>query len=198
MSIEPAAQTHAPHDQAAEVAHAWHHFGEYALFFAGFLSLVLAAVAQYELSAQENYYWIFFLGSLRFGLIGFFLFTLVRPLFLRGRGHRLHHPLFRRHGLAFDVGFRAPPRRATRSGSTLPPTFTSPDPLAMSLKFVHQVIIFAAIGISLIFGYWCFTDPVAAGNPWFIAGGILSGVAVLALIAYEFYFLRKTRRLILG
>jgi hypothetical protein len=68
----------------------------------------------------------------------------------------------------------------------------------MSLKFVHQVIIFAAIGISLVFGYWCFTDPTGAGNPWYVAGGVLSGLAVLALIAYEFYFLRKTRRLILG
>ncbi len=68
----------------------------------------------------------------------------------------------------------------------------------MSLKFVHQIIIFAAIGISLVFGYWCFTDPSVAGNPWYVALGVLSGVAVLALIAYEIYFLRKTRRLILG
>jgi hypothetical protein len=28
--------------------------------------------------------------------------------------------------------------------------------------------------------------------------GVCSGVAVVALIAYEFYFLRKTRRLIIG
>ncbi len=68
----------------------------------------------------------------------------------------------------------------------------------MSLKFFHQVIIFAAIAISLLFGIWCFTDPTTAGNPWYTAGGVLSGVAVLALIAYEVYFLRKTRRLILG
>jgi hypothetical protein len=68
----------------------------------------------------------------------------------------------------------------------------------MSLKFVHQVIIFAAIAISVFFGVWCFTDPVAAGSPWGIAGGILSGAAVVGLVFYELYFLRKTRRLILG
>jgi hypothetical protein len=68
----------------------------------------------------------------------------------------------------------------------------------MSLKFFHQVIIFAAIGISLIFGYWCFTDPSTAGNPWYTVGGVLSAGAVVGLICYEIYFLRKTRRLILG
>jgi hypothetical protein len=68
----------------------------------------------------------------------------------------------------------------------------------MSLKFVHQIIIFAAIGISLVFGYWCFTDPGVAGDPRYRIAGAFSGVAVLGLIAYEIYFLRKTRRLIIG
>jgi len=67
----------------------------------------------------------------------------------------------------------------------------------MSLKFVHQVIIFAAITISLIIGYWCVTDPSVTGV-WPYVGGGLSGLAVIGLIAYEIYFLRKTRRLILG
>jgi uncharacterized membrane protein HdeD (DUF308 family) len=68
----------------------------------------------------------------------------------------------------------------------------------MSLKFMHQVIIFAAIGISIVFGVWCFTDPSVTGDPRFIVAGILSGCAVIGLIAYEFYFLRKTRRLIIS
>jgi len=70
------------HDHATEVRHAWLHFRENAYFFAGFLSLVLAAVLQFELSPGHNYYWIFGLGALRFGLIGFFMFTLVRPFSL--------------------------------------------------------------------------------------------------------------------
>ncbi len=68
----------------------------------------------------------------------------------------------------------------------------------MSLKFFHQVIIFAAIAISIIFGVWCFTDPTTAGNPWYMAGGILSAAAVVGLICYEIYFLKKTRRLIVN
>ena len=68
----------------------------------------------------------------------------------------------------------------------------------MSLKFVHQVIIFAAIAISVVFGYWCFTDPQVAGSLWGIAGGVFSIAAIIGLICYEFYFLRKTRRLIIG
>jgi hypothetical protein len=84
MSTEHAPETHADaaHDPQAEVAHAWEHFRENALFFGGFLSLVLAAVVQFELSAERDFRWIFFLGALRFGLIGFFMFSLVKKFSL--------------------------------------------------------------------------------------------------------------------
>jgi hypothetical protein len=78
----PVATAPAAHTHAEEVHHAWHHFRENAYFFAGFLALVLCAVVQFELSGQTNYWWIFGLGSLRFALIGFFLFSLVRPFSL--------------------------------------------------------------------------------------------------------------------
>jgi hypothetical protein len=68
----------------------------------------------------------------------------------------------------------------------------------MSLKFVHQIIIFAGISISLIFAWFCFTDPSTAGNGWYIVAGIGSLFAALALVGYEFYFLKKTKRLIIG
>ncbi len=68
----------------------------------------------------------------------------------------------------------------------------------MSLKFVHQIIIFAGIAISLIFAAWCFTDPSVSGDTRFLVAGIASIFAALALVAYEIYFLKKTRRLILG
>jgi membrane protease YdiL (CAAX protease family) len=68
----------------------------------------------------------------------------------------------------------------------------------MSLKFFHQVIIFAAIGISLVFGIWCFTDPSVAGDVRYRIAGVVSGFVIGALIAYEFYFLKKTRRLIVN
>ena len=67
----------------------------------------------------------------------------------------------------------------------------------MSLKLVHQVIIFAGITISLVFAAWCFTDPGVAGDPHYVIAGIGSILAALALVGYEIYFLRKTRCLII-
>ena len=67
----------------------------------------------------------------------------------------------------------------------------------MSLKFVHQIIIFAGISISLIFAWFCFTDPSTAGNALYIVAGIASILAAIGLVAYEIHFLKKTRKLIL-
>jgi hypothetical protein len=67
----------------------------------------------------------------------------------------------------------------------------------MSLKFVHQIIIFAGISISLIFAWYCFTDPSTAGDRHYTIAGIGSILAAFALVGYEFYFLKKTRRLII-
>jgi hypothetical protein len=67
----------------------------------------------------------------------------------------------------------------------------------MSLKTVHQVIIFAGIAISLIFAAFCFLDPSTAGNALFIAAGVGGIVAAIALVGYEIHFLKKTRRLVL-
>lgn len=68
----------------------------------------------------------------------------------------------------------------------------------MSLKTLHQVIIFAAITIAAIFAYWCFTSPDAVGSGGYLLAGIVSILAIFGLIGYEVYFLRKTRRLIVG
>ena len=68
----------------------------------------------------------------------------------------------------------------------------------MSLKFVHQIIIFAGISISLIFAWFCFTDPSTAGDIRYTLAGIGSIFAALALVGYEIHFLRRTRKLIVG
>jgi len=67
----------------------------------------------------------------------------------------------------------------------------------MSLKFVHQIIIFAGIAISLIFAWFCFTDSSTAGNLLYTIGGIGSILAAIGLVGYEIHFLKKTRKLIL-
>ncbi len=67
----------------------------------------------------------------------------------------------------------------------------------MSLKSIHQVIIFAGIAISLIFAAFCFLDPVNSGDLRFILAGIGGIVAAIGLVGYEIHFLRRTRRLVL-
>ncbi len=67
----------------------------------------------------------------------------------------------------------------------------------MSLKTVHQVIIFAGIAISLVFAAFCFLDPSTTGNKWFILGGLGGISAAIGLVGYEIHFLKKTRRLVL-
>ncbi len=67
----------------------------------------------------------------------------------------------------------------------------------MSLKFVHQIIIFAGISISLIFAWFCFTDPSTAGNSIYTFVGIGAIGAAIGLVAYEIHFLKKTRKLII-
>jgi len=67
----------------------------------------------------------------------------------------------------------------------------------MSLKLVHQVIIFAGIAISLIFAVFCFTDPSTAGSLLFDAAGVGAIFAAIGLVFYEIHFLKKTRRLVL-
>jgi hypothetical protein len=67
----------------------------------------------------------------------------------------------------------------------------------MSLKTVHQVIIFAGIAISLIFSAFCFLDPIASANRWFDLAGVGCVFAAIGLVGYEIHFLKKTRKLVL-
>ena len=67
----------------------------------------------------------------------------------------------------------------------------------MSLRFLHQVIIFAAVAVSLVFACWCFFDPSVAGNlPYTVAGVACIGVAI-GLVFYEIHFLKRTKKIII-
>ena len=67
----------------------------------------------------------------------------------------------------------------------------------MSLKTIHQVIIFAGIAVSLVFAAFCFLDPTTSGDVRFIVAGVGGIIAALGLVGYEIHFLKKTRRLVL-
>ena len=67
----------------------------------------------------------------------------------------------------------------------------------MSLKALHQVIIFAAMSISLVFAFWCFASSDAAGDIRYTIAGVCSILAAIGFVGYEIHFLKKTRRLII-
>jgi hypothetical protein len=67
----------------------------------------------------------------------------------------------------------------------------------MSLKLVHQIIIFAGISIALIFAFFCFFDPSTTGDWRYHLAGVGAILAAVGLVGYEIHFLKKTRRLIL-
>ncbi len=67
----------------------------------------------------------------------------------------------------------------------------------MSIRFVHQIIIFAAMAVALVFAGWCFFDPSVAGNlPYTLAGAACVLIAI-GLVFYEIHFLKRTRKIIL-
>jgi len=68
------------HDQATEVAHAWHHFYENAKFFAGFLTIILLTVAAFNINfgPRGNVIAIFIFAALRSGLIAYFMASLFK------------------------------------------------------------------------------------------------------------------------
>ncbi len=67
----------------------------------------------------------------------------------------------------------------------------------MSLKFLHQVIIIAAMSISLVFAGWCFTSPDTGGSIGYMIAGGVAVLAAIGLVGYEIHFLKKTKRLII-
>src|ERR1035441_9650016 len=83
MSADPADHSEeAPHahDQAAEVAHAWHHFRENVRFFACFLGIILLTVFAFNINfGSWNTVAVLVLAALRSGLIAYFMASMFKP-----------------------------------------------------------------------------------------------------------------------
>ena len=65
----------------------------------------------------------------------------------------------------------------------------------MNLRLVHAVLIFLSAALAVLFGVWCLSlygREHALGS--LIAGVVSFGVA-FGLLAYDSWFLRKTRSL---
>jgi hypothetical protein len=80
MSAEHTEEIPQAHDQAAEVAHAWHHFHENVRFFACFLGVVLLTVVAWNINfgPTGNVIAIAVCAVLRCGLIAYFMGTLFK------------------------------------------------------------------------------------------------------------------------
>ncbi len=65
----------------------------------------------------------------------------------------------------------------------------------MSLKAFHLIFITAACALALGFGIWELRDYWSPeGRPANLIMGIASFVALVALVLYERYFLKKTKQ----
>lgn len=64
----------------------------------------------------------------------------------------------------------------------------------MSLKVLHVVFVTASALLAFFFAVWCLGSGVVHGTGW-RAAGIASAATGLGLVAYEAWFLRKTRGL---
>ena len=64
----------------------------------------------------------------------------------------------------------------------------------MSLKGFHVVFICAAVLLAVGLGFWSLQQPASAPPDHWTVWAAVSFTVAAALIAYEVWFLRKTRR----
>jgi hypothetical protein len=76
----PSEETAHAHDQATEVAHAWHHFHENVRFFACFFGVVLLTVIAWSINfgPTGNVIAVFFFAAARSALIAYFMATMFK------------------------------------------------------------------------------------------------------------------------
>ena len=109
------------------------------------------------------------------------------------RGRVVHAPRLREEAHLLGAG---PDRRVLRAPAAHPGAHVleRPPSLNMSLKAFHVVFITASVLLAFFFAAWCLGLGEQDGASW-RAAGIASAVTGLGLVAYEAWFLRKTRGL---
>ena len=64
----------------------------------------------------------------------------------------------------------------------------------MSLKGFHVVFICAAVLLALGLGFWSLQQPAQTAPDHWTLWAVVSFAVAVALVVYEVWFLRKTRR----
>jgi hypothetical protein len=65
----------------------------------------------------------------------------------------------------------------------------------MNLRLVHALLIFLSAALAVLFGFWCLTQYGRGDGVGSLLAAIASFFASLGLVAYDSWFLRKTRTL---
>jgi hypothetical protein len=65
----------------------------------------------------------------------------------------------------------------------------------MNLRFVHAFLILLSAALAVLFGVWCLGQYSRDQGPLNLVAAIVSFVAAGGLVAYDSWFLRKTRTL---
>ena len=65
----------------------------------------------------------------------------------------------------------------------------------MNLRWVHAVLIMLSAALAVLFGLWCLSKYGRQDGIAPLVAGITSFAVSLGLVAYDSWFLRKTRTL---
>jgi hypothetical protein len=65
----------------------------------------------------------------------------------------------------------------------------------MSLRWVHAVLILLSAALAVLFGVWCLGQYGRDGGAVMLLAAIMAFAASFGLVAYDSWFLRKTRSL---
>ena len=65
----------------------------------------------------------------------------------------------------------------------------------MNLRWVHAVLILLSAALAVLFGVWCLGAYSRDGGAVMLVAAIVSFAASCGLVAYDSWFLRKTRTL---
>jgi len=65
----------------------------------------------------------------------------------------------------------------------------------MNLRWVHALLILLSAALAVLFGLWCLSQYSRGDGIGPLVAGIVSFVVSLGLVAYDSWFLRKTRTL---
>jgi hypothetical protein len=65
----------------------------------------------------------------------------------------------------------------------------------MNLRLFHALLILLSAALAVLFGFWCLSQYGRENGTVTLVGAIVSFAVSLGLIAYDSWFLRKTRSL---